>query len=87
MGDGTTVTCVGPGTPYRGSKGMVDSPGCGHRYTRSSSAQPGERFSLTAMSTWTVNWEITGGGADSREFTEVRTSAVGVGVGELQVIS
>jgi hypothetical protein len=75
MGDGATVTCTGPGTPYRGSEGMADSPDCGHRYaTTSSSGQPGERFPLTATSTWTVDWEVTGGGADSGQFTETRAS-------------
>jgi hypothetical protein len=87
MGDGTTVTCAGPGTPYRGSERMVGSPDCGHRYTHTSSAQPGERFSLTVTSTWTVDWEVTGGGADSGHFTEIRTSTVGVRVGELQVVN
>ncbi|MEV4046308.1 ATP/GTP-binding protein [Streptomyces sp. NPDC049744] len=87
MGDGTTVTCAGPGTPYHGSERMVDSPDCGHRYTRISSGQPGERFSLTAASTWTVEWEVTGGGADSGEFTETRDSTVGVRVGEVQVVN
>lgn len=87
MGDGATVTCTGPGTPHRGSEGMTDSPDCGHRYTRTSSGQPDERFALTAMSTWAVGWEVTGGGADSGEFTEIRTSAVGVRVGELQVVN
>ncbi|MER6851597.1 ATP/GTP-binding protein [Streptomyces flaveolus] len=82
MGDGTTVTC----TPYRGSEGMADSPDCGHRYATSSS-RPGERFALTATSTWTVDWEVTGGGADSGQFTEIRTSTVGVRVGELQVVN
>jgi hypothetical protein len=87
MGDGTTVTCAGPGTPYRGSERMMDSPDCGHRYARTSSAQPSEWFSLTATSTWTVDWEVTGGGADSGEFTETRDSAVGVRVGEVQVVN
>ncbi|WP_223179604.1 ATP/GTP-binding protein [Streptomyces griseicoloratus] len=61
MGDGTIITCAGPGTPYRGSEGMVDSPDCGHRYATTSSGQPGERFSLTATSTWTVDWEPPAG--------------------------
>ncbi|GHJ97725.1 hypothetical protein SNE510_72440 [Streptomyces sp. NE5-10] len=34
MGDGTTVTCAGPGTPYKTGYGATDSPTCGHRYTR-----------------------------------------------------
>ncbi len=47
MGDGATVTCTGPGTPYRCSEGMADSPDCGHRYATTSSGRPGERFVLT----------------------------------------
>ncbi|MFF8882842.1 hypothetical protein [Streptomyces flaveolus] len=42
---------------------------------------------MTATSTWTVGWEVTGGGADSGQFTEIRTSTVGVRVGELQVVN
>jgi hypothetical protein len=87
MGDGAAVTCTGPGTSYRGSESMADSPDCGHRYTHTSSGQPGEWFPLTATSTWTVDWEVAGGGADSGQFTEIRTSTVGVRVGELQVVN
>jgi hypothetical protein len=87
MGDGSTVTCTGPGTPYRGSEGMAVSPDCGHRYATTSSGQPGERFALTATSAWTVDWEVTGGGADSGQFTETRASTVGVRVGEVQVVN
>ncbi|MFE7395075.1 hypothetical protein [Streptomyces sp. NPDC057582] len=34
MGDGTAVTCNGPGTPYQPSRGKTSSPDCGHLYTR-----------------------------------------------------
>jgi hypothetical protein len=89
MGDGTTATCAGPGTPYRGSQNMDDSPDCGHRYTRTSSGQPGERFPLTATSTWTITWEVTAGepAGDAGEWTETRDSTVGVRVGEVQVLN
>jgi hypothetical protein len=87
MGDGTTVTCTGPGTPYQKSAGMSDSPDCGHRYTRAASDQPDQRFPLTATSTWTVTWQVTGGGADEGEFTETRSTTVGVHVGEVQVLN
>ncbi|MER6241081.1 ATP/GTP-binding protein [Streptomyces clavifer] len=30
MGDGATVTCHGPGTPYRKSREVTESPDCGH---------------------------------------------------------
>lgn len=46
-----------------------------------------ERFALAAMSTWIVGWEVTGGGADFGQFTEIRASAVGVRVGEVQVLN
>ncbi|MFC8823583.1 ATP/GTP-binding protein [Streptomyces rochei] len=62
MGDGTTVTCAGPGTPYRGSQSMDDSPDCGHRYTRTSSGEPGERCPLSATSTCTTTRRCTGSG-------------------------
>ncbi|MGW7410298.1 ATP/GTP-binding protein [Streptomyces sp. NPDC054833] len=87
MGDGTTVTCTGPGTLYQQSAGMSDSPDCGHRYTRASSDQPDQRFPLTATSTWTVTWQVTGGGADEGGFTETRSTTVGVHVGEVQVLN
>lgn len=87
MGDGTIVRCAGPGTPYRASAGKADSPDCGHRYSQISSGQPDERYPVTATSTWTITWEVTGGGADAGEFTETRTSTVGVRVGEVQVLN
>ncbi|MFC7512143.1 ATP/GTP-binding protein [Streptomyces thermocarboxydus] len=34
MGDGASVTCNGPGTPYTSSQGMAESPTCGHVYSR-----------------------------------------------------
>ncbi|MFF3531502.1 ATP/GTP-binding protein [Streptomyces rubiginosohelvolus] len=34
MGDGTTVTCNGPGTPYTPDRGKSMSPDCGHLYER-----------------------------------------------------
>ncbi|MGX4695542.1 ATP/GTP-binding protein [Streptomyces sp. JNUCC 63] len=87
MGDGTTVTCTGPGTPYHADAGMTDSPDCGHRYTRASAGEPGKRYPLTAASTWTVTWQVTGGGADAGQFTETRSSTMGVHVGEVQVLN
>ncbi|MEV5673691.1 ATP/GTP-binding protein [Streptomyces sp. B21-104] len=44
MGDGTAVTCRGPGTPYRQSRGKAMSPDCGHFYERPSYEQPGGRY-------------------------------------------
>ncbi|MET8571945.1 ATP/GTP-binding protein [Streptomyces sp. NPDC004783] len=83
MGDGSTVTCTGPGTPYRGSSDMVESPSCGHRYSTTSADAPGGKYTVTATSTWTIDWQ---GGGQSGQLEEIRQSDMQVAVGELQVV-
>lgn len=86
MGDGGTETCTGPGTPYKESYGMRESPTCGHRYTKTSAKASGGTFALTATSTWSVDWQVTGGGGEAGELTEIRQSQAQVAVGEVQVV-
>ncbi|MFF9818920.1 ATP/GTP-binding protein [Streptomyces sp. NPDC014006] len=83
MGDGSAVTCTGPGTPYKASTGMTESPTCGHVYSKSSASTSGGKYRVTATSTWTVNWE---GGGETGQLSEVRQSNVQVAVGEVQVV-
>lgn len=83
MGDGSTVTCAGPGTPYRGSSDMVESPTCGHRYSTTSANAPGGRYAVTATSTWTIDWQ---GGGQSGQLEEFRQSDMQVVVAELQIV-
>ncbi|MDX3370270.1 ATP/GTP-binding protein [Streptomyces sp. ME02-6987-2C] len=83
MGDGSTVTCNGPGTPYKGSSDIAESPTCGHIYKASSAKAQSGKFTVTATSTWTVDWQ---GGGESGQFTEIRESDVQVAIGELQVV-
>ncbi|MGA5121346.1 ATP/GTP-binding protein [Streptomyces pseudogriseolus] len=83
MGDGSTVTCTGPGTPYNGSAGMAESPTCGHVYSKTSASAPGGKYAVTAISTWTIDWQ--GGGA-AGQLTEIRQSDVQVAIGEVQVV-
>ena len=61
MGDGTTVTCKGPGTPYAGGNPAAASPTCGHTYDQSSAGQPGGAFPVTVTITWDITWQGTGG--------------------------
>jgi hypothetical protein len=62
MGDGTTVTCHGPGTPYSSRfSPSAASPDCGHTYTRSSAGQPGGAYRVTATITWDITWAALGG--------------------------
>ena len=61
FGDGTTLVCQGPGTPYTASDSSdAASPTCGHTYASSSAGQPDDAFTVTATVSWSVTW--AGGG-------------------------
>lgn len=83
MGDGSMVTCNGPGTPYQSSEGMAQSPTCGHAYSKTSAGSQGGKYQVTATSTWTIDWQ--GGGA-AGQLTEIRQTNVQVAIGEVQVV-
>jgi hypothetical protein len=83
MGDGASVTCNGPGTPYQASEGMAQSPTCGHVYSKTSAGAKNGKHQVTATSTWTIDWQ--GGGA-AGQLTEIRQTNVQVAIGELQVV-
>jgi hypothetical protein len=83
MGDGTSVTCTGPGTPYDPSRGALPSPDCGHEYTTTSASQPGDAFTVTATSYWVVDWV---GGGQSGQVTFELSDSDQVRIGESQVV-
>ncbi|MFE1556107.1 ATP/GTP-binding protein [Streptomyces sp. NPDC058734] len=86
MGDGRTVTCTTAGTPYRPEYGKKASPDCGHRYEKPSSTTASGTYHVTATSTWSIDWQVTGG-AQGGQLTEIRTSAVDIAVAEVQVLN
>ncbi|MDX2748350.1 ATP/GTP-binding protein [Streptomyces sp. NRRL_B-2557] len=86
MGDGATVTCRGPGTPYRKSREVTESPDCGHLYERPSYEEPDGRYRGTATSTWTITWSAPALG-DGGTFTEARQTPFTVDVREVQVVN
>ena len=59
MGDGGSVTCAGPGTPYDPSRPDAQ-PSCSYTYRRSSAGQPDGTFTITATESWLVSWTATG---------------------------
>jgi hypothetical protein len=69
MGEGSTVVCDGPGTPWkRGNDAKAASPDCGHTYTRPS-ATP-------LRTTVVVDWEVTwSGGGQSGTVPPMTTTA------------
>ncbi|MEV0449818.1 ATP/GTP-binding protein [Streptomyces sp. NPDC050600] len=79
MGDGSTVSCAGPGTPYQDGYGARMSPTCGHRYTKAAEHQG------SATATWTVEWSAPALG-DTGDLTETRTTAFTARVGEAQAV-
>ncbi|AKL64192.1 conserved hypothetical protein [Streptomyces sp. Mg1] len=83
MGDGSRVTCSGPGTAYSAARGMSPSPDCGHRYRNGSAGAPGRVYKGTATTTWAIDWA---GGGQSGQLTERRDTPFTVSVGELQVV-
>jgi hypothetical protein len=73
MGDGSTVTCNGPGTPYPpDGDPRAASPDCGHTYTRSSAGLPGEQFPVTARVFWRIAWS---GGGQAGSLPELQTTS------------
>lgn len=86
MGDGKTVTCTTAGTPYKAEYGKRPSPDCGHRYSAPSSTTRSGKFHVTATSTWSIDWQVTGGG-QTGQLTETRTSSVDITVAEVQVLN
>lgn len=83
LGDGTRLTCTGPGTAYSPSSSTTQSPTCGHVYRRSSAARPGHVYTITATTTWQITWS---GGGQGGALTRTRASSTTVRVGELEVL-
>jgi hypothetical protein len=89
MGDGSTVVCDGPGTPYEARFGNQSSPsGCDHVYTEPSRNQPDGRYPITATTSWHVEWwvEPRGSAAEDEQFFS-RVSSTSVRINELQVVT
>jgi hypothetical protein len=89
MGDGTTVVCDGPGTPYDPSYGDEPSPtGCSHVYAAPSRDQPDGRYQVTATTDWQVEWWVEPQGS-AAEGTDgfLRESSTSVQINELQVVT
>ena len=85
MGDGTKVTCTGLGTPYSDRYGKQESPTCGHRYDKMSTAQPDGAYEVTATSHWVVEWN--GGGQSGTIELDLTTEPLPIRVGEAQVLT
>ena len=76
MGDGGSVTCRGPGTPYPSDPAAhppLSSPTCGWTYERPSATTQARSFPVTATVDWQVAWSGTGNSGGT--FPNLRTSS------------
>lgn len=85
MGDGETVVCANPGTPYVKGYGNTDSPTCGHRYGQMSPGDGAQPYTVTATSNWEVSWTSTGG--ETGVIGTTTQSQLQIRVGELQAVN
>lgn len=88
LGNGDTVVCDGPGTPYDATQPASDqSTDCSYTYAHSSAGRPDDAYQVTATIEWAVDWSVagaSGGGPLPALFT---TSPVSVRVGEMQALN
>lgn len=76
MGDGTTLTCIGPGTPFpHGGDPLAASPDCGHIYRQASAAMPDKAFAASATAHWSVTWSGAGTGGTFPDLTTTASTA------------
>lgn len=85
MGDGNTVTCDGPGTPYPGDqKGLyAKSPTCGYAYQTTSEHQAGGTYPVRMTTYWSVAYSTPGG---SGTIPIILATERDLPVGELQTV-
>ncbi|MEH1130067.1 hypothetical protein [Micromonospora sp. CPCC 206061] len=85
MGDGHSVTCNNPGTPYEAKHGLAESAACGYKYLRPSitTTNPNGRYTVAATTHWRVDWS---GGGQTGVLTPTSQSQTTVQIGEIQVV-
>lgn len=70
-GDGDTVTCTGPGTPWQaGADPKTASPDCGHTYTRPSDDEVEAQVTVT----WRITWSGGGVSGTAPDMTTTATT-------------
>jgi len=83
LGDGTRITCTDLTARWTPAvEAAAPSPVCGHTYTRPS--LPKGRYTITAYSTWSVDWSVNGVGGTIPLYQQASTT---IPVGELQVLT
>ncbi|WP_405444604.1 hypothetical protein [Streptomyces erythrochromogenes] len=82
FGNGTTVSCPFPGTPYSPSFGLTPPRPASGQCGIAGYSRVGE-YAVTATTTWAVHWV---GGGQQGDLTTTRSAQAAVRIGELQVV-
>ena len=85
-GDGSSVTCDGPGVPWTPST-VGSAPSCTHTFTHSSAGQPGLAYSSSLTVVWSASWTTTGAAGGGDLGTINRTTTFPLRVGEVQTVN
>jgi len=85
MGEGHQVVCANPGTAYQSAYGNQPSPTCGYIYAQPSRTQPSGRYTITATTTWRVDWDA--GGGRTGVIVTTRAAQTTIRIDELQVVT
>ena len=87
MGDGHSVTCFGPGTPYDSSNPNATTD-CSYTWNQSSAGQPGGVYQVTATVYYRASWAAVGApGGGNLGLVPGPSSQVAVRVAESQAIN
>jgi hypothetical protein len=83
MGDGSTITCGTPGTPYSPDRKDEPSPTCGYKYLHPSRDLAGGTYTVRGTAFWQVDWV---GGGRNGQIDVQRFSETNLRINELQVV-
>ena len=87
MGDGRSVTCLGPGTPYDPSKPNATTD-CSYTWRTSSAGEPNGAYQVTATLSYPAAWSATGApGGGSLGLVAGPSAHVAVRVAESEAIN
>ncbi len=93
MGDGGSVTCGGPGSPYDPSlPASSQSPSCSYTYRTTSAGQPGTgasgagAFRVTATIAWSVSWSASGASGGGKLASLTTSSSVALPVEQIESV-
>jgi hypothetical protein len=85
LGDGSTVTCAGPGTAWDSAGGDTQSTDCSHIYQFVSTGQPSGRYQASVTVFWSVAWSASTGQSGTLPVAS-RTSEFSLLVTERQAV-